>query len=247
MALTQEVIFLMARSSAILFALSAFCMAAQDVIPVDELIEKHIAATGGREALEKVKTMVMSGSFELPAMGASGSINIFAKAPNKRLAVISIDGFGEIFQGFDGERGFSVGPMGSVDFTGQMLEDARRDSLLHPELQWKQIYPKIEVKGKGKVGERDAWIVAMTPEKGNPTTAWFDAESFLLLKTTGVRVTDQGEAEISTEFSDFREVPGTGMKMAHQMKQVIPVGEIIMRFTDIKANVDIDDAKFHKP
>ncbi len=230
-------------------ALLACCCAAaaQNTIAVDDLIEKHIAATGGREALEKVRTMVMSGSFELPAMGASGAINIFAKAPNKRLAVINVDGFGEIFQGFDGERGFSVGPMGSVDFTGQMLEDARRDSMMHPELHWKQMYSKIEIKGKDRVGEREAWVAAMTPEKGNPITAWFDAESFLLLKTSGVRVTDQGEAEVSTEFSDFREVPGTGIKMAHQMKQVIPVGEIIMRFTDVKANVDIDDAKFNKP
>ncbi len=237
----------MLRFGAFLFALSAFCVAAQDTIPVDELIQKHIAAVGGREALEKVKSTVMTGSFELPAMGASGAITVHAKAPNKRLAVINIDGFGEIFQGFDGERGFSVSPMGSVDFTGQMLEDAKRDSVMHPELHWKEIYSKIEVKGKGKVGEREAWIVAMTPEKGNPTTAWFDAESFLLLKTSGVRTTDQGEAEISTEFSDFREVPGTGVKVAHQMKQLMPVGEIIMRFTDVKANVDIDDAKFRKP
>lgn len=237
----------MLRPGVFFFALSAFCASAQDAISVDELIEKHIAATGGRAALEKVQTMVMTGSFELPAMGASGAIAVHAKAPNKRLAVINVDGFGEIFQGFDGERGFSVSPMGSVDFTGQMLEDARRDSMMHPELHWKELYSKIEVKGKGKVGERDAWIVAMTPEKGNPTTAWFDAESFLLLKTSGVRITDQGEAEITTEFSDFREVPGAGVKLAHQMKQVIPVGEIIMRFNDVKVNVDIDDAKFKKP
>ncbi len=237
----------MLRSVAFVLALSGLPLAAQDSISVDEVIQKHIAALGGREALEKVASTVMTGSFELPAMGASGTITVYAKAPNKRLAVINIDGFGEIFQGFNGESGFSVSPMGSVDFTGQMLEDAKRDSLMHPELHWKEIYPKIEIKGKGKVGEREAWIVVMTPEKGNPLTAWFDAESFLLLKTSGVRVTDQGEAEVTTELSDYREVPGTGVKMAHQMKQVIPVGEIIMRFTEIKANADIDDAKFNKP
>lgn len=237
----------MLRLLPILFSVCGMWASAQETIPVDELIQKHIAALGGREALEKVKSMVMTGSFEMPAMGASGTITVYAKAPNKRLAVINIDGFGEIFQGFDGERGFSVSPMGSVDFTGQMLEDARRDSLMHPELHWKETYPKIEVKGKGKVGEREAWLVTMIPEKGNPLNAWFDAESFLLLKTSGVRFTDQGEAEITTELSDFREVPGTGLKMAHQMKQVIPVGEIIMRFTEIKANAEIDDARFNKP
>lgn len=221
--------------------------AGQDRISVDELIEKHVAAMGGREALEKVTTMVMTGSFELPAMGASGSLTVHSKAPNKRVAVISIDGFGEVFQGFDGERGFSVSPMGAIDASGQMLEDMKRDSILHPELQLKKIYPAMEVKGKGKAGDREAWIVEMTPEKGKPSTAWFDAETFLLLKTSGVRVTDQGEAEVTTEFSNYREIPGTGTKAAYLMKQMLPVGEIIMHFSEIKANVDIDDAKFAKP
>lgn len=230
-----------------MLAVCGMTAAAQETISPDELIEKHIAAIGGREALEKVKAMVMTGSFELPAMGASGTINVFAKAPNKRLAVINIDGFGEIFQGFDGERGFSVSPMGSVDASGQMLEDMKRDSILHGALQFKQMYPKIEIKGKEKAGEREAWAVVMTPEKGSPMKAWFDAETFLLLKTSGVRVTDQGEAEITTEFSDYREVPGTGMKTARMMKQVMPFGEIIMRFSDVKANAEIDDAKFNKP
>lgn len=237
----------MSLTLALYLALSGAPAAAQGTVSVDELIEKHIAAVGGREALEKVKTTIMTGSFELPAMGASGTVTVHAKAPNKRLAVINIDGFGEIFQGFDGERGFSVSPMGAVDASGQMLEDMKRDSILHPALQFKQLYPKIEIKGKEQTGGRDAWAVVMTPEKGSPMKAWFDAETFLLLKTSGVRVTDQGEAEITTEFSDFREVPGAGLKMPHQMKQMLPVGEIIMRFNDIKANVDIDDAKFAKP
>lgn len=228
-------------------SISFVCGAAQDAIGADELIEKHIAAVGGREALEKVTSTVMTGSFELPAMGATGTITMYAKAPNKRMTVINIDGFGEIFQGFDGERGFSVSPMGSIDMSGQMLEDMKRDSLLHPELQLKLIYAKIEVKGKGKASDRDAWIVVMTPEKGNPVTAWFDAETFLMLKTSGVRITDQGEAEIETEFGDYREVAGTGMKAPHLIKQKLPVGEIITRITEIKANTDIPDSRFAKP
>lgn len=237
----------MIRSLILLACLPLLPAAAQDAIAVDELIEKHIAAVGGREALGKLSSVVMTGTFEMPAMGASGSITIYQKAPNKRLAVISIDGFGEIYQGFDGERGFSVSPMGSIDMSGQMLEDAKRDAVFHPELRLKELYPKIEVKGKGKAGDRDAWIVVMTPEKGNPVTAYFDAETFLMLKNSAVRMTDQGEAEIESEFGDFREVAGTGVKAPHLIRQKIPVGEIILKITEIKPNVEIPDSKFAKP
>ncbi|MCS7043304.1 MAG: hypothetical protein N2036_08640 [Bryobacteraceae bacterium] len=230
-----------------LICLPLLPMAAQDAISVDELIEKHIAAMGGREAMSKVSSLVMTGSFELPAMGASGTITIYQKAPNKRLAVINIDGFGEIYQGFDGERGFSVSPMGSIDMSGQMLEDAKRDAVFHPELRLKELYPKIEVKGKGKVNGRDAWIVSMTPEKGNPVTAYFDAETFLMVKNSAVRMTDQGEAEIESEFGEFREVAGTGVRAPHLIKQKMPIGEIILRITEIKPNAEIPDSRFAKP
>ncbi|MGC8759739.1 MAG: hypothetical protein ACP5VC_07250 [Bryobacteraceae bacterium] len=237
----------MYRTLLLLLGAALLASGAQDAPSVDELVEKHIAAVGGREALSKVSSLVMTGSFELPAMGASGTITVYQKAPNKRLSVINIDGFGEVFQGFDGERGFSISPMGSIDMSGPMLEDARRDATMHAELHLKELYPKIEVKGKGKAGDREAWIVVMTPEKGNPVTAYFDAETFLMLKTSGVRVTDQGEAEIESEFGDFREVPGTGIKAPHLIRQKLPVGEIILKITDIKANVDIPDSKFAKP
>ncbi|MGB9611938.1 MAG: hypothetical protein ACPL7M_13290 [Bryobacteraceae bacterium] len=237
----------MYRTLLLLLGAALLAPGAQDAPSVDELVEKHIAAVGGREALSKVSSLVMTGSFELPAMGASGTITVYQKAPNKRLSVINIDGFGEVFQGFDGERGFSISPMGSIDMSGPMLEDARRDATMHAELHLKELYPKIEVKGKGKAGDREAWIVVMTPEKGNPVTAYFDAETFLMLKTSGVRVTDQGEAEIESEFGDFREVPGTGIKAPHLIRQKLPVGEIILKITDIKANVDIPDSKFAKP
>ncbi|MGQ9918847.1 MAG: hypothetical protein ACUVS7_15670 [Bryobacteraceae bacterium] len=237
------------KTISLLFSV-AFCATpapAQVSIALDELIEKHIAAVGGREALGKVTSTVMTGSFELPAMGASGTITIYAKAPNKRMTVINVDGFGEIFQGFDGERGFSVSPMGAIDMSGRMLEDMKRDSLLHPELRLKEIYPKIEIQGKGKAGEREAWIVVMTPDKGSPVTAYFDAETFLMLKTSAVRLTDQGEAEVETEFGDYREVADTGMKAPHLIKQKLPVGEIITRITEIKVNADIPDSRFAKP
>jgi len=136
--------------------------------------------------------------------------------------------------------------MGAMDLSGQMLEDMKRDSVMHPELRLKELYPKIEIKGKGKAGDRDAWIVVMTPETGNPVTAWFDAETFLLIKTSGIRTTEQGEAEVESEFSDFREVPG-GIKAPHLIRQKLPVGEVILRINDVKTNVEIDDSKFARP
>lgn len=221
---------------------------AQEAAPptVDQILENVVGAVGGKEALEKVSSSVSKGTFELPSMGASGTLTVYAKAPNQRLVVISIDGFGDIFQGFDGTTGWSINPQGSTEMTGQMLEDAKRDSAFHGELRIRELYPKIELKGKEKVGDREAWVLAMTPEKGNPVKTYYDAETYLMLKSTGVRVTDQGEAEVTTEMEDWRTVEG-GIKAPFVIKQKLPIGDLIMKMSEVKTNVEIDDKKFSKP
>src|SRR5690242_2388387 len=59
----------------------------------DDIIEKSIAAMGGRAAMEKIKTSTMSGSLTLgtPAGDINGTIEIQNAAPNKTRTVIKAD------------------------------------------------------------------------------------------------------------------------------------------------------------
>src|SRR5215208_2779319 len=68
----------------------------------DQILDKYVQALGGKAAIEKVNSRVSKGNFEIPAMGAGGPIEMYAKAPNKNLVIINIPGFGTIQQGFNG-------------------------------------------------------------------------------------------------------------------------------------------------
>ena len=78
----------------------------------DELIEKSIAAMGGRAAFAKVKTRSMSGTITIntPAGDIPGTIEILNARPNKARTLIKADlsAFGagplEIDQRFDGQN-----------------------------------------------------------------------------------------------------------------------------------------------
>src|SRR5256712_11146442 len=59
----------------------------------DEVVEKHLAAIGGREALGKVTSRITSGCITVSTPGgdASGTVESYAKAPNKSRALIKVD------------------------------------------------------------------------------------------------------------------------------------------------------------
>ena len=222
--------------------------AAKPAITIDELMEKSIKAAGGREAALKVTSLAASGSIEIVAMGASASTEMLAKAPNKRLTVTVVDGYGEIKEGFDGTAGWATEPQnGLVDLTGDRLASAKREAVFNGDLNWKEIYPKSEVTGKEKVGERDCWVVKMRPADGKPATRYYDAETFLLVKAVITADTPQGPADVAVELSDYKDI-GVGLKLPHTMKINMPgIGDLITRYKEYKVNPEIDDAKFAKP
>src|SRR5262245_10158172 len=85
----------------------------------DEIIEKSIAAMGGRAAMEKIKTRVGTGTLSIgtPAGELTGSVEIYGATPNKQRTVIKADltqfGAGQLLfdQRFDGTVGYVLDSM----------------------------------------------------------------------------------------------------------------------------------------
>src|SRR5215203_3893997 len=78
---------------------------------VDEILDKYVKAIGGKEAYEKVTSRFMKGTFEMPAMGMSGTVEQYTQAPNKSATVTEIAGFGKVQQVFDGKSSWEANPM----------------------------------------------------------------------------------------------------------------------------------------
>ena len=122
------------------FAPAAFAQSA------DDIIEKSLTAMGGRAALEKIKTRVMTGTITLrtPAGDIPGTIEIYNAAPNKTRTVINADltslGAGpmKIDQRFDGTSGYILDSMqGDRPVGGDQLANMRANAFPHPFLTYK--------------------------------------------------------------------------------------------------------------
>lgn len=213
---------------------------------VDEVLTKFVKATGGKEALEKLNSRVVKGSFEIEAMGVSGGFQSYAKAPNKNAVIVDVPGFGTVHNVFDGTTAWESNPQAGLrELTGAELAAQKRDHDFYQPLHLKNHYPKMVVKGTEKVGSAVAVVVEATPAEGGPEKFYFDVDSGLLLRQDAERETAQGKMAVEVYFENYKEVDG--VKIAHTTKQVTPMFSMTLKLDEIKHNVPVEDSKFNKP
>lgn len=221
----------------------------------DEIIQKHIAATGGRAALSKLTSRASSGTLSLttPVGELKGTIEVYNKKPNKSRTLIKIDaaalGGGQIVndQRFDGTTGYVIDTFnGNREITGDQLEVIKSLSFPTPLLTYKEAGSTAVLGNKEKVGGREAYVIQFTPKAGPGIRLFIDAQTFMLVKTVvTVTVPQLGPIDQAVEFSDFRDVDG--LKIPYLTKSSNPVQTVTAIITDVKHNVEIDDSLFSKP
>ncbi|SRR5258706_1648341 len=223
---------------------------------VDEVVEKSVAALGGRAALGKLKSRSATGTITLSTPGGdlTGSIEILNAAPNKSRTLIKVDasvlGAGQIVvdQRFNGVAGYAMDSLqGNRDITGNQLDNLRNGTFPTPLLNYKQMGATATLSGKEKVGDREAYVVIVEPTSGSIVRLNIDAETYLTLRTvTKVDVPQLGqEVEQTTEFSDYRNVDG--IKTAFRITATSAIQRLSVTITKVEHNVRIDDALFSKP
>ncbi len=238
------------KTAAALLAVAWSALWAQEAkkapLTAEEILEKSIAATGGRAAIESVTSTVAKGELEILPQHAHALIEYYAKAPAKRLIVTKMEGFGEIRQGCDGPSAWTQDPgRGVRELSGAEKDDTVRECAFHAETKWRELYPKVELAGKEKVGEREAYKVVMRPASGQPVIRFVDVENFLLIRQVSTRDSSQGTVTVQADMFDYREVGG--VKIPFQIKETMPGFEVHVRMLVVENNVPIDDARFAKP
>jgi len=212
----------------------------------DEILDKYVKAVGGKEAIEKVTSRVEKGTFELPSLGAGGTVEAYAKAPNKTAMVIEITGFGKVEDVFDGTKGWSSDPQGGLrEKSGTELAMSKRDADIHRSLNLKSQYTKMEVTGKEKVGNSEAYVITATPAEGKPEKLYFDTSSGLLTRMDVEAETPQGAMAFQVYLEDYK--PVDSVKVPFTIRRESEAFSIVVKLTDVKHNVPVEDTKFNKP
>lgn len=228
-----------------IFVLSTIVQAGSQTPTIDQILDKAVTALGGRAAMEKITSRTGKGTIEIPDAGMSGSIQVYEKAPNMNAVMIDLGGM-QIRQAFDGAVAWEENPQEGMKVkTGVELAEAKREATFNPELKMKDLYAKLTVRGREKVGASDAWVVDAVPAEGSPVVFYFDVESGLPVRMDATRESAQGQIQVQSYLEDYRAIDG--VKVAHVMRQVTSMFTMTMRLSEVKHNVTLDDKMFKKP
>lgn len=212
----------------------------------DQIVDKYVQAIGGKAAVEKVNSRQSKGTFDLPAMGVSAPVELYAKAPNKTVLTIDIAGFGTVQRGYNGATGWDSNPQtGMRDLSGGELAQMKLGAEFYRDVKITQLFPKMTVKGVEKVGGQDAYVVEGTSADGIVERMYFNTQTGLIVRTDIDADTPEGKMAVTSLLSDYRDVDG--VKVPFTIEQKTPTIEFIIKLESVKHNVPIDDAKFNKP
>jgi len=222
----------------------------------DEIIEKHLAALGGRTALNNLKSRSMKGTVKVstPVGELTGPIEVLNQVPNKTRTFTQLDlsnlGLGKVIQDqrFDGTSGYVIDTMqGNRDITGDQLEAMKNAQFPNALLNYKEMGATVELAGKEKVGDREAYVLIGKPKTGPAVRHHIDAETYLPVKTVmKVMVPQLGtELEQTTETSDFKDVDG--VKVPFRIKTTSSIQTVLVTVTQVEHNKQIDRSLFSKP
>jgi hypothetical protein len=222
----------------------------------DDIAEKHLAALGGRAALEKITSRVTIGTISASTPGGdlTGSIEVYNKAPNKSRTLVKIDasqfGLGQIVQDqrFNGTSGYALDTLnGNRELTGDQLEIARSTTFPSPLLKYKDGGATLELLGREKVGDRDAYVLKLTPKTGPSARMFIDAETYLLAQTIMTINVPQvgGNVDQTIAVSDYRVV--NDVKIPYQIKSINQFQTLSITATKVEQNTAIEEQNFSKP
>jgi zinc protease len=242
------------RSALVLLVLALPHIASSQT--ADEVIEKSIAAMGGRAAFDKIKTRVMTGTITLntPAGDLPGTIEIQNARPNKTRTLIKADltqfgaGMLEIDQRFDGQTGYVLNTLqGNRDITGNQLDNLRNQAFPHAFLSYKESGFTAKLEGKQKVGSGEAYVLVLAPAKGSTIRQFIDTETMLPVRfVMSVNVPElNADIEQTTDLSAYREVDG--VKQPFKLTSSSSAQSFTVDLTKIEHNVAVDDKVFVKP
>ena len=221
------------------FVVALACRPTSAQTTVEQILAKYVEAIGGAAAVKAPTSSVMKGTIAAPSIGATGTIEVYAKAPNKQLTEIASSVLGNSRFGFNGTTGWR-------DEDGELKEMPaypKREADFYLPIKLQELYPRIDLIGTEAVGSRRAYRLE-APRGGNPKRWYFDVDSGLLLRME-VRGAD-GTLLNREDYEDYR--AAGGIRVPFTTRQLDADGaEVIVKLTEVKYNIAIDDARFDQP
>jgi hypothetical protein len=197
------------------------------------LLEKVVAAVGGKEAIAAVKDVQLKGTASV--MGQSLDMSQTMIIPGNMVSTMSMAGMTIMKQSVIAGK-YSVSQQGmEAPITDEIKEGLDEASNLVPELTYLSKGYQVKIIGAEKIEGKDAIDVELTTPSGKVSHRFYDATTYLLVKTAkSQEVPGRGTVTQQQFYKSYKSVNGVQLPS----EEIIDMGQmkINVKYADIKIN-----------
>jgi len=209
---------------------------------VDEVIDKFIAAIGGREKMLALNSIKMDGT--LTTQGFDVGITVTVLNGKGARTDISVPGMSEGYRIITPTKGWNFLPFQGMTGPEEASEDMVKAGQSQLDLQtsfldYAKKGHKVELQGKEKVDGADCYKIKITYKNGKSTVVYIDAKTYYRVKAVATVDVNGTPTEVENTYSDFKKTPEGYVIPYSQTNQS---GTII--YTSVEINKPVDEKIF---
>ena len=212
----------------------------------EQLLDKYVTALGGPNAIARLKTRSMKGTF-LTSNGVSLGYEIQQAAPEQLFITITTPRQGIIERGFDGSIGWEKSNRGVRDIDGTELYYMKRYPGFFEDIKLKEQFARLSFAGTDKINDREVYVLRGATADNKRHRLYFDRETGLLLRRVITTPTVLANIPEQIDFEDYRAVDGMKLPFTIRITSIDSFFSSTRTFSEIKLNAAVDDPKFKKP
>lgn len=209
---------------------------------VDQVLEKYIAAIGGKEKLMAVKDLSMNMAADV--MGQSLEMKIVQKASGKTYQSMSMGGVTQQESIINGDKGKVSVAGQSQPMPAEQVASSKEEAVLFKEMQFKALGYEAKLSGTENLNGKNVFVVETTSPSGKKQTLFFDTQSFLKVKESSNVPGPNGQImTVSTDLNDYQEVDGILFPFSRKLVGAAPI-PLDLKIKEIKVNSGVSDDVF---
>jgi hypothetical protein len=210
-----------------------------------EVIDRYIEATGGKAAYESLKTRRAEGTFSMADLGVEAKMTVLLRSDDRAIVTIEVPNVGTFRQGMGDGIVWTIRPTdGPRILTGAEAAATARTLRMDSEINLDG-YRDAKVLDVVSLNGRAAYRMQLTALADTLETRFYDVDSRLLVRTIGKTGSALGEITVSSNFTDYEDVPPIRMPM--KVQQMLPGASPESAMTRVEHNVEIPDEAFALP
>jgi hypothetical protein len=219
---------------------------------VDEVIDKYIAARGGREKLNSIQSIYMEGSREI--LGNEVKVTItkeqdkLSRTEFEKDGIISFD----LITGKEAWKYSSTGMYEPQKIPDELINTFETEmDIAGPLVDYPAKGHTAELIGKENIDDITCFKIKLTTKTGKQITYWIRSDNYLLLQSTSIESDVQSTrpqlGKTLIVYKDYKAVDG--VLFAHSFEKRIEgdiegSGDIV--FSNIEVNKPVDE-KLYQP